>query len=341
LLGGCDVATPDAPSPIGPPLHIVGIYPADGFGDDCTPDSPPECGVALNTSIVLRFDRYLDPSTANRQALSLSTGALSPKQLLPKYDPIERVLEYRVRSDDLLLPRTLYHIEFAVPAAAADFGFRAFDGAPLAEGDVPLRTSFFSSQQVETVSQADSPSCETLVSNVLSGSCGGGDCHASRAKSGAPPQGLVLESSVDIFQTAIGRVAHQTELGDRSGVALAQPARFGVEMPLIDPKNPGNSYLMYKLLRLPGNFEPGPAVAGSAIYRARLEPCLSAYAQLPLPEGACLAPSDDESARLREWFVRGEPMPLQRPPRGQPVYLQGLRAISGFIAAGADCDAAP
>ncbi|MES1188215.1 MAG: hypothetical protein ABUL60_30640, partial [Myxococcales bacterium] len=59
---------------------------------------------------------------------------------------------------------------------------------------------------------------------------------------------------------------------------------------------------------------------------------------LPLPEGELVTPSSEELERLREWFVRGDPMPRPRGDgRALSVHLQGLRAVARFIAAGARC----
>jgi hypothetical protein len=137
--------------------------------------------------------------------------------------------------------------------------------------------------------------------------------------------------------TAIGRVAHETEFGDSSGVPLQDSPRFGVQMPIIDPKNPGNSYLLYKLLRDPKNFEPCADERLSPICSTPANLELSSYAKLPLAESESVLPSAEESTRLREWFVRGEAMPFPRGEMDRGVSLQGLRAITAFIAAGADC----
>jgi hypothetical protein len=108
-------------------------------------------------------------------------------------------------------------------------------------------------------------------------------------------------------------------------------------MPIIDPKNPANSYLLYKLLRQPKNFEPCTAGASSPLCDGdQDDPCVTNYPLIPLADGECLQPSADESTRLREWFVRGDPMPLQRGLE-RSVRISGLRAVSAFIAAGADC----
>jgi len=143
--------------------------------------------------------------------------------------------------------------------------------------------------------------------------------------------------------TAVDRVARQTELGDRSGGApLEKPTRFGVQMPLVAPGNPGNSYLLYKLLRSAQNYLPcelDEVDSASEYCAIPAESCTSLYPQLALEarSGNCLAPDDAELERLREWFVRGEAMPISRPVERR-VGLQQLRAISSFIAAGASCN---
>jgi hypothetical protein len=69
------------------------------------------------------------------------------------------------------------------------------------------------------------------------------------------------------------------------------------------------------------------------------DPAVSSHALLPLGEGEQITPPQAELERLQEWFVRGAPMPRPRAD-GEPlsIYLQGMRAVSRFIAAGADCD---
>jgi hypothetical protein len=64
-----------------------------------------------------------------------------------------------------------------------------------------------------------------------------------------------------------------------------------------------------------------------------VDPCESSHPMLPLGRGECVAPSDEELVRLREWFVRGEPMPLVG-----SIGLTSLRKVSRFIAGGANCN---
>jgi hypothetical protein len=108
-------------------------------------------------------------------------------------------------------------------------------------------------------------------------------------------------------------------------------------MALIDPGSPGDSYLLYKLLRNPKNYDAcDPSGQGGPFCTAASD-LKSSHRVLPLRNHQSLRPSDDELTRLREWFVRGDPMPLDPANQGLGVGLSGLRAVSAFIAAGADC----
>jgi hypothetical protein len=312
------------------------MHPADGCG--AGPD--PTCTAPTNVTIALRFDRFLNPSTVNRQAIRVYTGdpdKVGQVSFVVDYDPVERVVEYRLADGAQLQPNALYHVELLAPEADEAFGIRAFDGAPLRELDLPLRTSFVTGDGPVEVGREPAPTCQQIVDWVFeqkSGGCASGNCHAAFVNNlGAAPHGLWLEGRRNFAATAIGKVARQTETGDSGGgVGLESSPRFGVEMPLVAPRNPGNSYLLYKLLRNPANYEACSPTATSPYCAEAAEPCQSSHPTLPLPEGECVAPPAEELARLREWFVRGEPMPLVG-----SIGLTSLRQVSRFIAAGADC----
>jgi hypothetical protein len=308
--------------------------------------SEPDCGVATDAAITLRFDRFLDPATVNRQAIRVFTGDPSGGASLPPfsvaYDPVERVVQFKIPSGNAFVSHTLYRLELVVPVEPGDAGIRAFDGAPLAEGAVPLSASFFTAQGPAGSTPPTPPTCDDILEEVFrdptTGGCSSAECHRGVGNSiGAAPEGLWLDGRANLRTSAIGRVAHETELGDFAGIPTQNNLRFGVQMPIIDPKNPANSYLLYKLLRQPKNFEPCTAGASSPLCDGdQDDPCVTNYPLIPLADGECLQPSADESTRLREWFVRGDPMPLQRGLE-RSVRISGLRAVSAFIAAGADC----
>ena len=97
------------------------------------------------------------------------------------------------------------------------------------------------------------------------------------------------------------------------------PLRFGVNMPVIDPERPDNSYLLYKLLLRPEAYEPSPDVA---------DDCAVAE--------ACAAPDAAELGRLRDWFLRGSGMPDV--PRGESFVRHAEAALlERYIVTGAAC----
>jgi hypothetical protein len=144
--------------------------------------------------------------------------------------------------------------------------------------------------------------------------------------------GLDLSSPRGLYSTAVGHVAHQSETGSTiGGQGLQTPARFGVQMNVVDPGNPATSYLMYKLLQKQDNFRLGSGETK----------CVSGY-HSPVAEGGCTPPDADELARVREWFVHGDPMPKDgRAPDGKVVPAAtdhaNLVRIATWIATGASC----
>jgi hypothetical protein len=327
-------------------VHVIAAFPADGCG--VGPD--PDCSaVPTNATLTFRFDRFLNPGTVNRQAIHVYTGDPDTSPGYPfevAYDPVERVVEYRMPSGYAFAPHTLYRMELLVPDKAEAFGIRAFDGAPLGEtDDLPLQSSFFTADDPVELVPDPSVSCADVVGQVFSdklADCARGQCHRSFGNKLGDmdlldaPYGLWLDSRANLAVSAIGRIAHETELGDASGgIPTAKGARFGVRMALIDPSNPGGSYLLYKLLRNPKNFGPCTVTGKNPPSPFCNDDLVgvSTHQFLPLADGQSIEPSADEQDRLREWFVRGEPMPLI----GEGLGLAGLRAVSQFIAAGADC----
>jgi hypothetical protein len=315
--------------------------------------------VPTNTTIELRFDRYLLPATAVRQSLQLFTGAGELTVYLePEYDVIERVLVYRLEAGEALEPGTLYQVQLISPEREGDFGFRAYDGAPLGEGPVPLRYSFVTERAVppDPPPRDAVPDCDGILADLGRAGCRSSGCHGALETD--PPLGLSLDDERALALTAIDRVAHETAFGASPATPLEDPLRFGIQMPIIDPGNPANSYLLYKLLRKPENYREAGSCSEdipesrldferqcrmlSAFEQACLhEPCGTCYSAL-LVDGVCLPPSPEEDVRLREWFVRGHPMPLDGDTgTGQPLLRSAtkltLRRLQRWIAAGAPC----
>ncbi|RYZ01879.1 MAG: hypothetical protein EOO73_33820 [Myxococcales bacterium] len=364
--GGCDVGKPEPLRAPGPDVHVVGMFPRDGCGTGLL----EACTVPTNATITIRFDRFLDPATVNRQAISVYTGerGLGSPTYEVVYDPVERVAEFRLGGNRPYEPNKLYQYELVVPKEPGDYGIRAFDGAPLAEADIPLRGSFVISDEPEVVQPPPpAPSCDLIVSDVFRklGRCAGSECHRrgnnqtldTMADLGDAPHQLYLDSPATFTLSAYDRVARQTDLGDFSGgnpqdrsdavvyvdqngsrTVVSPGVRFGVRMALVAPSSPGASYLLYKLLIGRDNYQDCSTPTESELCSLP-GPCETAHPSLPLPKGECLEPPEDELTRLREWFVRGAPMPRadSSGQRGN-VRLQGLRALAQFIAAGATCE---
>jgi hypothetical protein len=324
LVVACDLGAPTGASGRGPDLHVVATYPENGAGTECGRSDPDDCGVPVDSPIEVRFDRFILPKTAVRQSLRVYSGR--PDQALrlePVYDVVERVVTYRT-APGVFERGLLYQVDIALPEENSDgFGFRAFDWAPLVEsGEIPLHFSFRTARAAPgDVPPPAPPSCNDVLSVLSASECGLAPCHAGPKAQ----MGLRLDSGLGLRETAISRVARETE-GPNAGATIVDPARFGVGMPLIDPGGPSSSYLVYKLLTKPENFGSGDAA------------CRTSHL-VPLREGTCLTPPQAERSRLGDWFVRLDPMP---PGSGSLTHgTRDLRTLTDFIRAGAstsDCE---
>jgi len=321
-------------------VHVVATYPSDGqgtltggdAGDSC--DTPtPDCAVPTDAPIELRFDRFLLPSPGMLYGFSLYTGDAKNNRVgvVAEYDLLERVVI--LRHPAALHAHTLYTVEIT-PGPDPSQGFWAFDGAPLEKGELPLRFSFMTGGGPLGTAPAPPAAiddCVTLAAGPLN-SCVG--CHkdppAQPPTKGAdfisayPPMGLSL-TDWGLRYTAISHVAHEAETGDEAlAPGVQNGPRFGAEMALIQPGAPEKSYLVYKLLRKPENYALGAGETCPVRFHA------------PVSDGACTPPDDAELTRLREWFVLGDPMPLDR---GAAVALSraDLHRVISWIAGGASC----
>jgi hypothetical protein len=313
-------------------VHVVATHPADGAGTECTLNDPPECGVPRNTPIEIRFDRFLLPKTAVRQSIRLFTGPRAFVTLQPFYDTVERVVVYRVASGDWLRPGLLYQVELVSPKDDENgFGFRAFDGAPLSkENEAPLRFSFRTARATPAPIERDAPpNCFEAWSALGRSGCSKSDCHSGNDA----PMNLRLDSRASLLSTAIGHVAHEADTGPVAGRPLVDPSRFGTGMPVIDPGNPGTSFLLYKLLVGPANFSDGCTTKYS------VPTGFHADGGAPrTPSRGCPSPEPEEQQRLRDWFVPLEPMPLGSALAGG---METLNLLQQYILAGAETETCP
>lgn len=323
---GCDVGPRATDPAYGPPLRVVSRSPANGEGADCAV-SDVACGVPTNTRIRLRFDRALLPTTAVRQAIRVYTGTPVNGAPLtaPQYDVLSSELTFTFQGD--LSPGSLYQVEL-LTEPGGDSVLRAFDGAPLPSDELATRWSFLTARRREPAldapADARTGTCDEVVP-VLTERCGSACCHGGET----PAMGLRLVSRDDV-RRATNRVAHQTETSGVLGTPFDDPSRFGVGMAIIDPNRAHSSYLVYKLLLDPRNLAPCDGGASCAT-----------FLDLPGADG-CRRFGADEERRIAEWFVQGEPMPLDRGCDGAapPSRLDcaTLRAITSWIESGAQCD---
>ncbi len=343
-VAGCDYGHREHEPVVGPPLHIVATHPADGAGIDC-PSSEATCGVPIDTTVELRFDRFLLPPTAVRQSIIFYTGRglnsplRDPRlpEILPSYDPLERVVRFTLPEGATLQHDALFTVEFPVAGAIsipprhvpyAPWGFRAVDGAPLDEQGI-LRISFRTGSSVARRDEPEVPDCDDIRDIFRCGSPGcveGSGCTSCHSREVEAPHGLRLETRDDLVETAIGQLARQTAIGG-SLQTFEAPPRFAAQMPIIDPGRPDNSYLLYKILLGARAYEAGPLDD---------EGCESDYEVSVPGEDAgrtCLSPDTAELERLRE-FVLGDPMP---PPGSPPLGKGAVRSLIRWIRAGATC----
>ncbi|AUX22110.1 hypothetical protein SOCEGT47_026110 [Sorangium cellulosum] len=323
--------------------------------------------VLSTASFVLKFDRFLLPGAVGPklgpESLCVSgdlatpvrkyADCVNPVPLAPTYNPVRREVTFR-QTDGAprLAPGTRYALTVLGPAdESAPSGIRAFDGAPLRENvrieftvaaappqAMPERQptgDFYCYRDPECVATmcATDPVCAqcsiggvAIFLTACSGCHNGTNAAAGLDLNLGAPQFNEVEN---LLATAIGHAAHQTQTGERAHVGEESPDRFGTAMPLIDPGNPGNSYLLYKIL----------------IGQNAVDPTLS-------PDQA--EQLRDEVDRLRAGFVMGMPMPptgasfklFASDPADPSLvpHVDGMDILTAWILNGAeprDCSAAP
>ena len=144
---GCDIG-PGSVAADAPAVQLVEVLVTTGVDADGAPirsrvaNDGTTRGVLGTSSIILRFDRFLDPLSPTRQAICLqptlgrTTSYLDCQGvdfLQPTYDPVWRRVEYRQQAGARLAAQTTYQLTiFRAPDDAAP-GFRAFDGAPFGQ----------------------------------------------------------------------------------------------------------------------------------------------------------------------------------------------------------------
>lgn len=315
-----------------------------------------------NGVIQIAFDRALLPLTVNRQSFVLLDYTMTPLAPIVTYDPVALVVT--LSNPDPTNPGWLkadqaYKVVLGIPDGNADVGgVRAIDRMPLDPHET-RQIGFLVEGRTRDPSVLISGPPINFCNDILpifSASCSQGSCHGAIEGKVRPAAGLVLATSAGVAATAISRVANGSNTGPFAGPGRAPSHVFGVDMPIVDPGNPGNSWLLYKVLL----GAPSPPVevvdAGTADARAPASdggagpavrpPCVPQ----PAFESSAVAAnglSDAERARLSD-FVLGNRMPYPAAPgrdsTGDTLTLDEMERLRAWIQQGAtvlDCAACP
>ncbi|MFO0614034.1 MAG: hypothetical protein U0414_15685 [Polyangiaceae bacterium] len=267
------------------------------------------------TSISVKFDRYMLPPTANRQGVCLQPDlkdvrsledCTSRVDLSPTYDPVTRTATYYLQAE---LTEQPYRLTVLNRGDAS--GFAAFDGVSL---DKPHAFDFKATKVLGAALEkpptaplfcaCTQAGCARQLGNVLKDRCPG--CHEEK-KSLSASMGMYLTSDAGtafpagLIETVIGETAHQTEQGGHAQVPQENGARFGVGMPRVAKGEPGNSYLMYKVLARDGLITD-PDLAPGEADRLRLG-LVVGQPMPPLPYSANM--KEEDAQILSQWILNG------------------------------------
>ena len=297
-------------------------------------------------AIELAFDRMLLPSTVTRQSVTVTDLRNQPLTPIVEYDPVTRIV--RLSSPDpagvgWLEEGQSYRVLVGRAADDGDLGgLRAIDRAPL---DRATRIGFLAGRKSGAAPREPRIRfCNDVLPLFVR--CGSAGCHGhatsappitgSAGRTIGPAMGLALDDAEGVRRTAVGRAAQQANTGPRAGGGATPGRVFAVDMPLIEPGNPGNSYLLYKLLLAAPPDEPtSPSVRPKCNGGAGSPPVgpfpVASTTYSPLPE--------PERQRLGN-YIRGNAMPFPDRPgmedRSQNLTFDELERVRAWIAQGAN-----
>ncbi len=293
--------------------------------------------------VQIAFNRYLLPQSVIRQGVRIvdvNGRPIAPPTVV--YDPVALTVTLsspEPKGKPWLTEWQSYRVELGVPNGDEDTGgVRALDRATLKAAE-SIQFIVGPANGKERGEAAVSFCTDVLP--IFFTKCGGGLCHGGTDTPKAPTNaaGLLLTTSSGVRNTALNRAAQGANTGALRKVGPENPdlerAVFGVNMALIKPKDPGNSWLMYKLL-----LAPPPALPPASPYALPLcknrGPVL-AGAYTPLADTK--PPTDAEQQVLRD-NVSGREMPYPTPsPRDYlelPLTFQERELVRLWIAQGAD-----
>lgn len=311
----------------GPAPKVVDVQVTGTNGDRTSVAADGMTLAQTVTSISVKFDRYMLPPTASRQGVCLQAeikevnslaDCTSQITLSPTYDPVTRTATYFL-AEPLV---DLQTYQLTVLNRGDIFGFAAFDGVSLDKA----YTFTFKANNVGGTLEApptDPGFCSCglkgcaprRLQDVVRDSCQG--CHQDTLVDGlskplAASMGMYLTegssgdvSTAGLRETVIGVTAHQTEQGGHAQVPADNPTRFGVAMPRVAAGDPGNSYLLYKLLATDGLITD-PTLAPGEADRLRL----GLVVGQSMPAGKFKADfTEGDAALISQWIAAGAQTP--------------------------------
>jgi hypothetical protein len=278
----------------------------------------------------IAFDRLLDPASITRQTFVLQDLEGNLIEPSPSYDPVARVVRLCMTETPLQADQS-YRLTLVSPQSSTDpAGLRAIDGAgldpsvdPVIEFPVVAGAAYTG---LDACFGATAVDFCTDVFPIFQARCGLSTCHSGSL----PAAGLEMTTPQGIQATAIGRVAQGSNTGMQAqaappGVLVAgQRALFGVDLPIIGPDDPGDSWLTYKLLL---------AIPPSTTVQEN---------RYPLVTPAWTRMSDAERATLSN-YIQGREMPYPSDPSATPdgstspapLSVDELDTVSAWILQGA------
>jgi hypothetical protein len=261
LASGCDQGK-ERVEPAGGGLPLVPVTLVNANIGMNTP-------LPANQPIQLQFDRLLQPLSITRQTFVLLT-ADGRGDFMPNvaYDPVSRIVTVTPLSDvgQTLTSGQSYELVIETPQGGTDVnGLRAIDGALLGAPSTRVIPFNVIDPTPNPPVQVTIDFCRDIDIPILQPQCSLSTCHGAAAAVPMTAAALVLDPPSYIAETAINQVAHTSNTGSRA-VAAAPSLLFGQDMPIIDGTgNPGNSWLMYKLLlSIPGPEPKTPTTGADA-----------------------------------------------------------------------------
>jgi hypothetical protein len=302
-VASCDAGKRDEQKTLGPAVLIIGVNVGDGRP------------LPADGAIQIAFDRYLLPATVNGKSIVIVDGA--NQQLAPElapiilYDPITRTVTLAPPQQPWLTEGQPYKLILGIPAGDADTGgVRAIDRATLF-ADQKREFAFFVGLKQNAPMEPSVSFCRDVLP-IFTAKCSRPTCHGGAETAAAS---LLLDTSAGVGATALNRVAQGSNRGPRAGQVTTADRKFGIDMPIVDPGNPGNSWLMYKidLARLP---VAPPTPSRYACTNGLLEPEVD-FVFAPLAPNAQHSADEIERSILAD-YILGREMPF--PVSGSNAY---------------------